>query len=262
MSEQEEVPKRVSESPHSKPGMVALDYRWIIIALLGVAIVVMFAMWRPWEAQYDKNARTVDVTGATTLKAEPDQITFYPQYQFQDTDKEAAVNAAGKKSAEVIKKLRELGVAEKAIKSETFGSSDSVMPMSSASSDGYSYTTSITITLADMKLAQKVQDYLVTTAPEGQITPQYDFATATRKKLEDSARDAATKDARKKAEQSAKNLGFSLGSVKSVTDGSLGGYPYATAMTDGGKDMAVSSYALQPGENELSYSVSVSFYIK
>ncbi len=54
---------------------------------------------------------------------------------------------------------------------------------------------------------------MVTTAPTGQVSPRPNFSDAKRKELESKARDEATKDARAKADQSARNLGFKVGKI-------------------------------------------------
>ncbi len=76
------------------------------------------------------------------------------------------------------------------------------------------------------------------------------------------ARDEATKDARTKAEQSAKNLGFKMGAVKSVEDGSGFGdiipLERGIAMDTANKN----NMPIQAGENELRYSVTVIYYVR
>jgi uncharacterized protein YggE len=110
-------------------------------------------------------------------------------------------------------------------------------------------------------MAQKVQDYLLTTSPSGTISPYSAFSTEKRKELESQARDEATIDAREKAEQSAENLGFKLGKVKSIEDQSgFGGViPLDTPATM--EDSARSSLSVQPGENEITYTVRVVYYL-
>jgi uncharacterized protein YggE len=238
----------------------SVDYRWIIITALSACIVILVALWRPWEAGFDKNTRTIDVTGQATLKAKPDQMVFSPYYQFDNKDTQAAIKAADEKSKAVTAELKKLGVKDNEIKSQASGYDTGVV-----SSDGKTsiYTLSYTITLEDVALAQKIQDYLLTTSPMGQVTPVYGFAKKTQNDLETKARDEATKNARTKAEQSAKNLGFSIGGVKEVTDGVSAGSPYPLmGIDDKAVSPASSSLSLQSGENELTYSVKVVFYIR
>jgi uncharacterized protein YggE len=120
----------------------------------------------------------------------------------------------------------------------------------------------LTITVNDKALTQKVQDYLVTTSPTGSVSPQTTFSEAKRKELESKARDEATKDARSKAEQSAKNLGFKIGKVKSVEDGSgFGGIVLREGLTMA-SDSKATSLSVQPGENDLHYTVTVTYYLR
>jgi uncharacterized protein YggE len=252
---------------------LSLDPR-IIIALLLLVIVGMLAAWRPWTEMSETaatDARTVKVTGEATIKAEPDEFVFYPSYTVQNAERDAALAEMTKKSEEVIAKLKGLGVTDSQIKSNADSYSREIAPMPAPDRPGVSttpsYTLQLTVTVAKKDQAQKVQDYLNTTAPTGTITPQASFSTAKRKELESKARDEATKDARAKADQSARNLGFKVGSVKTVSDGSgfgVGPMPYSTRemSVDSASPAMAPKLSVQPGENELNYSVTVEYYVK
>jgi uncharacterized protein YggE len=92
------------------------------------------------------------------------------------------------------------------------------------------------------------------------------FSNAMQKTLESKARDDAAKEARAKAEQSAQNLGFKVGKVKSISDGA--GFngsimPMNASAASGtmSMDKATTSLAVHPGQNDLNYSVTVTYYI-
>jgi uncharacterized protein YggE len=240
---------------------IQFDYRWLVAALL-VVIAVMVVLWRPWEPRYDRDARTVEATGEATVKAVPDEYAFYPVYNFKNADKATALADSSAKSTDFVKKLKDLGVADAKIKTSVNGYQD--MYMTGSSSGDYVYSLSLTVMLTDKDLAQKVQDYLVSTGPEGGVSPQPTFSDAKRKELENSARDLASKDARKKAEQLAGNLGGKLGTVKTITDGSGFGGVMPMYATDASSKLESSpaSLTLQPGENELTYTVSVTYYLR
>ena len=252
----------MNELPRSKVQklQVTVDYRIISLMLLA-AIILMLLMWKPW-ASTKTTDRTVQVTGQATISARPDQFVFYPTYEFTNTNKQAALDALTAKSADIVAGLKKLGVADKDIKTNANGS-NWYYPVYS---DGKStYSLSLTVTVNSDSLAQKVQDYLISTTPSGSVSPQAGFSDKKRKEIEDQGRDQASKDARKKAEQSAKNLGFRLTAVKSVNDGTgFGGYP--VPLYDGKSAMATDSVSpsliLQPGQNDLAYTVTVTYYIK
>lgn len=241
---------------------LSLDYRWVSVALLAV-IVAMLAVWKPWTTQ--ASDRTIAVTGTATVSARPDEFVFYPMYDFKNADKTAALEQMAAKSDEVVAGLKDLGVEAKNIKTNSDSWS---YPTTLRSEDGKTETTyslRLTVTVNSEELAQKVQDYLVSTAPTGSISPQATFSEVKRKEIENTARDQAAQDARAKADQSAKNLGFKVSGVKTVNDGSGFGTSYLMreSLAQGAEDSAASpSLSVQPGENELTYSVTVTYFIR
>ena len=243
---------------------VSLDLRLVCVALL-IVIIGMLLAWMPWQRS-ENSEEVITVTGETVLKAEPDEFVFYPAYQFKNTDKATASAAAANKSAEIVAKLRELGVAESAIKTSVDGYLSQPYPGGPSAQDEYIYTAQVTITVDSKESAQKVQDYIASTSPLYSVTPQGSFSESRKKELEAKARDEATKDARAKAEQSAENLGFSLGRIKSVEDGA--GFSEARPLDLKGGDAMMtreattSSLAVNPGENEIRYSVTVTYFVR
>jgi len=241
---------------------ISLDYRLISVVLLVVIAAMLFA-WRPWSAAKTSD-RTIDVTGTATVSARPDEFVFYPAYEFKSADKAAALEQMTAKSNEVVAGLKNLGVEETNIKTNSDSWSYPTTLRGEAGSNETTYTLRLTVTTNSEELTQKVQDYLVSTSPTGTISPQATFSEAKRKELEAQARDAATKDARSKAEQSAKNLGFKLADVKAVNDGSGFGttYPAYDMATTLEARSSADSLSIQPGENDLTYSVTVTYYIR
>jgi uncharacterized protein YggE len=238
-----------------------LDYRIISVALLAI-IILMLALWKPWTSTTTSN-RTIDVTGQATISARPDEFTFYPYYEFKNDDKKAALEQMTAKSNEVVAELKKLGVADKDIKTNSDGWAYPTARLEGQETTT-TYTLRLTITTHKEDLTQKIQDYLVTTTPTGSVSPQATFSESKLKELQDKARDEATKNARSKAEQSAKNLGFKLTAVKSVNDaaGFGGVYPLSEKMYAADSVTSSPSLAIQPGENDLPYSVTVTYYIK
>lgn len=236
---------------------INFDLRFIIIVLL-LTIAGMLVLWRPWEGQVDANARTVEVTGETTVKSEPDEFVFYPTYEFTNADKTAGLAELTKKSDAVINELKKLGVPDNKIKTDSNGYGDSPY-YPAESNDKTTYYLSLTVRSSSREEATKIQNYLVGTSPTGSVSPQATFSDKKRNELEQTARDDATKDARAKADQSANNLGFKVGKVKSVTDGP--GFRGESLLNSTDIE-ATTDLAVQPGENELSYSVTVVYFVK
>lgn len=239
---------------------------WVSLFLL-LVIIALVAFWRPWENKFGEGTRTVDAVGETTVTAVPDEFVFYPNYQFSNVNKEAGLAEAGKKSDEIVKKLKELGVADKDIKTNASGyqDGDMISPTMPNDNGSFQYTLTLTVKTTNKNLAQSVQDYLATTGPVGQVTPQANFSDTKRREIESDARNKAAKDARSKADQLAKNLGFEVDAVKSVDDS--GGFDqyfpmFGTQDKAAAGESASSSFTIQPGENELKYRVRVVYFIK
>lgn len=254
----------------------ALDSRFVI-GLLLIVIAVMTALWQPWRGtKHAANDRTIQVTGQATVKAEPDEYQFSPYFEFNNASKDAANKSANDKSTEVVAGLKKLHIEDKNIKTSISSYSGNYKPDGTYNKDNYTYTLTVSITVSTKEQAQQVQDYLNTTSPQGVITPYASFSESKRKQVESTARDEATKDARSKAEQSAKNLGFKIGDVKDVEDGQgFDGIAYGSntaiaPMTSaaaldsagGSAGAATSVGAIMPGQNDLSYSVTVTYYLR
>jgi len=245
-----------AESPQRKQRISTLVWQ-LAAAVLAITIIILLVIWQPWRPTAD---RTVQVVGRATVQAVPDEFVFSPVYQFKNANLQAALSDLTKKSDEVVAKLKSLGVRDDAIKTN---SSSYSYPQYLDGSGTPTYSLTLTVTLDNQDLAQKVQNYLLTTSPAGAVSPQADFSTKKRKEVEARARDQAATDARNKADVSARNLGFSVGAVKSVTDGTGFGtiLPLTNAKGSGAND-ATAELSLQPGQNNLSYSVTVVYFIR
>ncbi|PID30267.1 hypothetical protein CR973_03090 [Candidatus Saccharibacteria bacterium] len=238
---------------------------WWLSAFLVVVIAVLVFLWRPWDAAPAAGDRTIRVSGSATVMAEPDKYVFVPRYKFQNADKAAGLAELTAHSEAVVAGLKKAGVADKDIKTDVNGHRNYYRYDNTKRL--HVYMLRVTATVQTRKSAQKVQDYLVTTNPSGSVTPRVEFSTAKRKELESKGRLEATKEARAKAEQQAEALGFRIGKVKNVEDSDFDyGYPvpYTADMKrlDGATEHSSTSLTVQPGENELSYSVRVTYYIK
>lgn len=257
------------------PGLKGFKPNYKVVSFVLLLVVVgMLAAWRPWSAGADANARTVEVTGDSTQVSAADKFEFYPSYQFTNTDQDAALKALSAKSDAVVAELKKLGVPGNKIKTTANGHTTYEYGSSKPSDASYSmpvapdgqdntYLLQIVVTADSLELAQKVQDYLITTKPSGSITPVASFSDARRKQLEDAARSEAAKDARKKAEQMAKDLGFRLGKVKSVKDGSgFGSIPYLEARDTQADVQTSGGLEVNPGEYTLPYQVTVTYYVR
>ncbi len=252
----------MSEKKSMQKVSLQVDLRYVVVALV-VALAVCIFLWKPWQGA--DTARTIEAKGSATIKAEPDEYQFSPSYQEKGTDRAAIQKTLTDKINTIVAELKKLGVAENKI------------VVASTTYDNYwndgsgeITSNSITITVDNKDLAQKIQDYLATTAPEGQVTPFPAFSESKRKELEAQAREKAVADAKKNAQAMAAQLDEDLGKVVTIVDDDQGGvWPM---MMKGGAALDVSasseesrtvaSLPVTPGEQEIVYNVKVKYQIK
>lgn len=244
---------------------ISLNYRTLVLAMVllyAITIGVMLYLWQPWGA-ISSDTRRITVTGESTLEAQPDEFVFSPSYNYESVDKTKALEEASEKTTEIVAELKKLGVEDNDIKVNGYNR------------DWYWYydntagrvTVSVTAAVNDKDLAQKVQDYLLTTNPQGQITSTPSFSESKRKELQQQGRAEAVADAKLKAQVSATELEVKLGKVISVSEG-FGFADYPIAYSAEGEAATLDStetkrsLPVQPGENKLSYSVTVVFELK
>ncbi len=242
--------------------MFKLDLRIACILLL-LIIVSMLVIWRPWQDTTPNDSRKITITGQATIKAEPDQYQFNPYYEKDTIAEVSALND------QIIKKLKELGVTDSQIKNNASKYGSPEIYYSAPVEGGEKITLSLTITLPNKDLTQKVQDYLLTTNPKGSITPYPSFSTSKQKELTDKARDLAIADAKIRADKTASGLDTKIGKVLEIGEGQQDGgiYPLtdkttSVAPASGDGEGIDSSISIQPGEDEFSYSVTVVFALK
>jgi uncharacterized protein YggE len=157
-----------------------------------------------------------------------------------------------------------MGVADNNIKTNADGYKSGVY-LPTADTNQTTYTLTINVTANSKDQAQKIQDYLANTSPSGAVTPYATFSQTKQKELASQARTLAESDAHLKAEKSAKNLGFKLASVKTIAESNaVGGVMPLLDKSSVGSDVSepTSSIAVQPGQDEFSYQLSVTYYIK
>lgn len=242
----------------------SISHLHIIIFLL-VVILGMFALWRPWEGS--KAERTITSTGHAEVEGTPDEFTFSPYFQRSGADTaklKTELDAYGNK---LLADLTKLGINKDDItlNSSNFDQS-SVSPAYPGGQEVEKVESnvmlSVQIKAPNEELAQKVQDYLAKTDAKGQLTSAPNFSKQKRERLEGEARDKATKDARQKAETTAKNLGGSLGKVIKVKDTSS--QPPVSPLYGVAEDSSIarSMLPVTPGKDKISLSVEVIFELR
>ena len=229
-----------------------------VCALLLIANAVTIYLWKPWNSVSEQ--RKITITGEALLKATPDEYVLTPYFEYTDADKTKAMKQLTEQAAAVTAKLKELGVKDEQIKSTTSSYDTYNYPSTTTTDKTQLY---YTITLSSKDIAQKVQDYLITLNPKGQISPQASFSESKRKELDAQAREKAIDDAKAKATKMAEQLKVRIGKVITVNDGiSDGPIAYGVALDAKTSSAEASSMPIQTGQDEYRYSVSIEYEVK
>jgi uncharacterized protein len=231
--------------------VLTLSWKLLSIVLL-IILAGLIIYTKPWEMN-TANPRTLEITGEASIKRAPDSFVFNPSYEADS--QEAITN----KTNEVVKALKELGLGDAGIQTQV----SNYEKYGINGPDGtYTYSVYMTLAVEDKELAQKVQDYLVSSGAVGQVTPTSGFTTETRKAPKDETTTLAVEDAKRRAEQTANNLGVKVVKVIKINepDDVMDFYPIASY--DSMAKAEGSSLPINAGESEYPFSLKVVFEIR
>jgi uncharacterized protein YggE len=204
---------------------------------------------------------TVSVSGVGTASAAPDRATFSVGVQSMAPTVAAAVQENNTRVAAVVAALRKLGATDAEIRT----SHVSIYPQQDHQPGRepriFSYQVSNTVSVTRGHPAE-VGKFLQAAVDAGANTVSgVNFIVSDPSKVRESSLAAAFADARAKAEILARAAGRSVGRAVSITEGTaVAPPPYPiqrAAMMEAKADMTV-----EPGSEELSFTVSVIFELR
>lgn len=248
-------------------------YRWGRIALITLvvflAVLTVGKLKSLREPQLSYNSITVMGEGESI--AVPDIATFSFSISSDAPSVAAAQEAVNKKMDAVMGALKNLGVAEKDVKTTDY----SVYPKyvyssgcisgycpSQQKQDGYTVSTSVSVKVRD---TAKAGDALAAAGTSGVTNlSSLSFTVDDSSKVSDEAMGKAIADARARAEVIAKQLGVRLVRVVGYyyNNASDGPMPYYREAAVSAPMDQTKSVSVVPGENKTSVSVSVMYEIR
>lgn len=243
----------MSDVKKEKKLSISISMLWKISTIvLFVALIGVLLYTQPWD-KVSENPRTITISGEATIKRAPDSFVFNPSFE---ADTQEAINA---KAREVVDAVKALGLGDAGIQTqvsnyEEYGNTGPTGKMT--------YTVYLTLSVEDKDLAQKIQDYLATSGASGQISPTVGFTNNTKRELRDEATAKAVEDAKKRAEQTAQNLGVKLGKVLKIEEPEEQYDIYPIASYDASLAREGEGLPINAGESEFPYSVEVEFEIR
>lgn len=216
-----------------------------------------------------KPANTIAVSGEGKVSAVPDLATVTIGVLSQGSTAVDVKNSNNEKVAKVIAYIKEQGVEDKDIKTSQFN----FYPTQDYNNGtpkitGYQGNQSVTVTVRgvdkDQKVLEKILDGAVNNGAN-QING-VNFTVEKPTDLQNEARKLAIADAKKKAEELAREAGLTLGKVVSLNEN--GGYPAPVmysmdSYARGGATLEKSiAPDIQSGSQEITQTMTVVFEIK
>jgi len=259
--------------------MYAGSFFLLVLSVLAITATVFVTKG---NQSYDEN--TISVTGNAEVSSAPDVATF--SFTVKETTKttEAAQEVLSEKISNILAGLRNAGIDEKDIKTESYTMYPKYeyvrvdQQQQDTAIDGTLYfpgqerkqvqvgfdvSQNVSLKVRDFDQVPAVLTLLGHLGVENLYGPNFEIDEPDA--LKDEARAMAIAEAQTKAKQLAKDLGVKLGKVVSFNEGSSGYYPEPYLAR--GYDMAVAestSFELElpTGENTISSTVTIIYKIK
>lgn len=241
----------------------ALGTLFIGVALLvGVGVVAN-------ATQNGDQARSITVTGKATAKVATDESTITGSWQQTADTAAKAREEVERLASDGIVAVKKLGIEENKIKTIRAD----VYPQYDYSRDespkitGYVAQSTVEVTLNNVDQAQQVINTLTEQKATSTTGPQFGVSGEARDALQKELKVAAIADAKAQAEVMAKQAGGRLGKVLSVGGGNFASSSREVPMLAAADLAATGEKAepaddIQPGEDELVVTVSVSYQLK
>lgn len=221
----------------------------------------------------NSNLNSFEVIGEGKITATPSIATTSFSIEEKGTTQEAAKNAANTKQNAALKELEALGIQKKDITStvsvnpnyEVTPLSESqvqIYPPTKQVQNGYVAFVSTEVKGSKGQLDKAIDKLTALGLNVGGVS--YTFAD--RQQYVNEAQDKAISNAKEQAQNLAKAAGFKLGKIVTIrnADDNYGyGMPYASDASNALKSSAPSVPTdLQPGSNEITARMGVTYYIK
>lgn len=203
----------------------------------------------------------ITVQGKASVYAEPDRATITFGVSAIDKEAAAAQSEVNKVLSEAVAAIKELGIAEKDIATDTVRIDREYDYSGSERKDrGFSAFTQLTVALDDVSKTGSVLDAALKAGVND--VQGVNFSCSRQSEYYDEALAAAVKNAQRKADVIAQAAGGSVSGIASVEEQSYGGAAYANTVNYS-YDMAVAEgeagTELPAGKIEISASVKAVF---
>lgn len=245
----------------------------VVILFFFAALFVYTKLFGPiqinLQSTITQNPDVFQTTGSGEAEGVPNKASVSLGVNQTSNTADEAKAKANEIINKVVEDLKELGIKGKDIKTTNFSvypnpepviledKTTSILPRPGGSSGGFTASANIEVKTDSVDLANKALDTASAAGANVIGGVSFTFDDETQRKLEQEARNKAVKEAREKAQDLASAAGIKLGKVINITE-SGGGFPIPYGAAELKAD-APSDTDLQPGENKVSITVTLTF---
>lgn len=234
----------------------------VIVLFLLLFVFFKFGPKIPLSITSQQKGEPFVVTGEGKVSVTPDIAVINLGVEENGVSLKQVQDSVNKKSKNLVDALKKLGVGESDIKTTSYN----IYPnydynLQPAKITGYRVSTNYQVKVKDF---DKVNDISVKATESGANVVgniSFDINEATKNKKLQEAREEAVAKAKEKAEGLAKAAGISLGKIINVSESQERNYPEPMALMEK-SSTGITNPDIQPGETELSITVSLSYEIR
>ncbi len=211
------------------------------------------------QAPPGQDLGTVTASGTGKASATPDEATMSFGVTTQDKEAKAALDSASKTADQISSAVQKAGVDKKDIQTQNV----SVYPINSPESaeiTGYQASLNVEVTVRDLNDLSAVISAATNAGASNISGPRFDVADDAT--YQQQAIDEAVQDARKSAEAMAKAAGKSVGDVLRISTSGSDFTPVPMASADVSTRDAAIDVPIEPGQLDITASVTVVFELK
>ena len=210
--------------------------------------------------------RTLNVSGNGTVSLNPDIAYIYIGVHTDDPDLATAVSKNNSQAQALVDALKAAGIDGKDIQTSNFsvytnsnGGIDKLTGQPIANGNSYSVDNTVYVTVRDLSKIGKTLNTAVGAGANNINSITFDVADKSAALAQ--ARQKAMANAGSLAAELAKTAGVKLGEIQNVTYSDNSPIPYY-GMGGGGAAAPNASVPIQPGQTQISVTVSVTYAIK
>lgn len=237
--------------------------KWILGGMVVLGVLYFFP-WGDitWGRIIQSSEGVVTVTGYAESEETNQMAVFTAGVNVVDDDKDKAVEEVNTKMTDLLKAVKDFGIAEEDIKTQSV----SVFQLQETSPNvpgrvkpgQWSASNNVEIIMRDVDKAGGLTDVLNKSGATNVFGPS--FQLDTKKQADDTLLEAAVADARTKAERMARAGGTKLGRVISIVEGGQAPTIFPLMRAEA-KDLSVSA-PVEVGTTKVSKTVTVVFGLR